>query len=168
MSPIQYLVILYLLLICLSIVDSAIIQVIIAILFIIILIIINTKKKTLERNGKPYLIRYSIFSCRWFAIKIHKILVSDPNEPHDHPWNYLSIILWGGYWEEQRKMRPNNVDWDMTIIWCKPGSILYRKGDKLHRLIIPKRKYCLSLVITSRKWRDWGYIRGNKWQKHID
>lgn len=99
----------------------------------------------------PYLIRYTLLSCKWFTIKIHKALISDPDEPHDHPWNYLSIILWGGYWEEKviRGCRHDNT---YTIKqWYKPLSILYRKGDKLHKLIIPEGKYCLSLIITFKK-----------------
>lgn len=115
----------------------------------------------------PYLIRYTLLSCKFFTIKIHKALISDPNEPHDHPWNYLSIILRGGYYEQTTREvvdtplfidlskdftpMPTRVIKEKT--WYKPGSILYRKGDKLHKLIIPNGKYCISLIFTFKKWR---------------
>lgn len=122
----------------------------------------------------PYLTRYTLLSCKWFTIKIHKALISDPDEPHDHPWNYLSIILWGGYWEETiLSPNPKSLYEKLfeyippTIKWYRPLSILYRKGDKLHKLIIPKGKYCLSLIITFKKWRKWGYLNYKRdWEEY--
>mgnify|MGYP003448137758 CR=1 FL=1 len=35
----------------------------------------------------PYLVIYTLFTCKWFSIKIHKILISDPSDMHDHPWD---------------------------------------------------------------------------------
>lgn len=132
------------------------------------------KKRILLRDNEPYLIRWTLIKNRFFSIKIHKALVSDPAAPHDHPWNYLSIILWGGYFEEQteRKTIYRNMhlypDYENITIrkWYKPGSILYRKGDRLHRLIIPKNRYCISLIFTFKRYRDWGIFKNNKWQKH--
>lgn len=49
--------------------------------------------------GPIYLIRYSILSTPWFAIKLHNIMMNDDDCVHDHPWSFLSIILKGGYWE---------------------------------------------------------------------
>lgn len=123
----------------------------------------------------PYLIRYTLLSCKFFTIKIHKALISDPNEPHDHPWNYLSIILKGGYWEEiivsevvhtnistMERLYSNRI----TTKWYKPGSILYRKGDRLHKLIIPEGKSCISLIFTFKKWRKWGYLKEGSWKQY--
>lgn len=122
-----------------------------------------------------YLIRYTLLSCKFFTIKIHKALISDPNEPHDHPWNYLSIILKGGYWEEiivsevvhtnistMERLYSNRI----TTKWYKPGSILYRKGDRLHKLIIPEGKSCISLIFTFKKWRKWGYLKEGSWKQY--
>ena len=96
--------------------------------------------------------------------------MSDPAIPHDHPWNYLSIILWGGYFEETVKIThiytlndkslkydvPHPVPWHDEK-WYGPGSILYRRGDKFHKLIIPEGKYSISLIFTGKKWREWGF-----------
>lgn len=136
------------------------------------------KKRTiLKRDNEPYLIRTTLFACKWFSIKIHKALISDSDGPHDHPWNYLSLILWGGYWEERTTIKIHNrLDWDGSYdtwtdhiksrVWYGPLSLLYRRGDQLHRLILPKGKYSISLIFTFRKWRKWGYIRDGAWQQY--
>lgn len=125
-------------------------------LFLLGLFIGNIKKKTLMREEKPYLIRITLFKCPYFSVKIHKALMSDPAIPHDHPWNYYSLILWGGYWEETTL--PNYEEGHyVQKIWYGPGKLLIRKGDKLHRLVIPEKKYSISLILTSKKWRDWGF-----------
>jgi hypothetical protein len=44
--------------------------------------------------------RWSIaLPCGW-SIKLHHLLRPDYDRcPHDHPWNFWSLILWGGYEE---------------------------------------------------------------------
>ena len=118
------------------------------------------KTRTLYREGGSvqYLIRTTLFVCRWFSVKIHKALVSDTGPLHDHPWSYISFILKGGYFEvtldkygnEQRK-------------WYGPGSVLIRKADVPHKLFIPEDKTCKSLIFTSYKWREWGFITPTGW-----
>lgn len=119
------------------------------------------KTRTLYRNNElgeriPYLIRTTLFKCKLFSIKIHKVLISDTGDLHDHPWNYMSIILKGGYYEHTKSGKQ----------WYKPGSILFRKGDVPHKLEIPDGKTCMSLIFTTRKWRDWGFIQDGKWIKN--
>lgn len=121
-------------------------------LFLLGLFLGNIRKKTLLREGKPYLIRITLFKCSYFSVKIHKALISDPAIPHDHPWNYLSIILWGGYYEETIL---ESGAWKQK--WYKPGSMLYRKGNKFHKLILPEGKYSVSLIFVGKKWREWGF-----------
>ena len=116
------------------------------------------------REGKPYLIRITLFSCKYFTIKLHKTLMSDPADLHDHPWNYISLILWGGYFEETQRVKPFKQINIRT--WYKPLSILVRSGDTPHRLILPENKYCITLIFTTRKWRDWGFIKNNSWISH--
>lgn len=156
----------------------------IILILILILWVLTIKKTILNREGKPYLIRWTLLKCSLFSLKVHKILISDEAEPHDHPWNYVSIILWGGYCEVEI-IRYNEVELflggnkstkivfiqDGNILaiaktWYKPISILYRKGNKLHRLIIPEGKFCLSLVLTTKKYRKWGFLKDGKWESH--
>lgn len=147
----------------------------------IILLVRNTKKKILYRTINksytskvvstfevPYLIRYTIFKCKYFSVKIHKALMSDPAELHDHPWSYVSIILWGGYWETTPTscgtVEHGNRQIGVTCYkkkWYRPGSVLIRKGDKPHKLVIPKGKFSISLIFVGRRYREWGYLDHN-------
>jgi hypothetical protein len=56
-----------------------------------------------REDNEPYLERYYIFlkDRKWFPFNmfVHHFLKSDPDDVHDHPWPYMTIILRGGYWE---------------------------------------------------------------------
>ena len=48
-------------------------------------------------DNEPYLERYYLFlkDRTWFPFNVflHKFLKSDPDVIHDHPWNYITIIV---------------------------------------------------------------------------
>ena len=56
-----------------------------------------------RQSNEPYLERYYVFlkdRDRFpFNVFLHKFLKSDPDDVHDHPWPYATLILKGGYWE---------------------------------------------------------------------
>jgi hypothetical protein len=113
-------------------------------------------KKTVLRikDGRAnpiYLIRYSLFTCTWFSIKLHKIMMSDDDCMHDHPWSFISIILKGGYVEHTEKgKRLYGV-----------GSILWRPAPSVHKLEVFQP--ATTLVITFKRQRQWGFITPNGW-----
>jgi hypothetical protein len=56
------------------------------------------KRIVMDRvNNEPYLERYYVFLKDRenfpFNIFLHKFLKSDPDDVHDHPWNYRTLIL---------------------------------------------------------------------------
>lgn len=112
-------------------------------------------KKVITRltsnDEKPYLIRYSIFSCKWFAIKIHKILISDDDCLHDHPWAFITFILKGGYVEHTTKG---------SKVYGR-FSLLYRHLYHKHRLEIHQPAW--TLVVTFKKKKSWGFFTKNGW-----
>ncbi|RKR83214.1 hypothetical protein BDD43_3416 [Mucilaginibacter gracilis] len=115
------------------------------------------KKKVIQRiDNKPYLIRYSLFTCRWFAVKVHNIILSDFECQHDHPWAFVTILLKGGY-----------VEYTQTgsKVYGR-GSVLYRPAESLHRLEIHQPVW--SLVITFKKVRQWGFLTPRGWIKWFD
>lgn len=142
------------------------------------------KKTVISRlgdNGKEsYLIRWTLFSCPWFSIKVHKILVSDDDCLHDHPWSYLSLILSGGYWEETPNLEKgladavsaavNSDSEDTGIIarvskrgrWYGPGSILWRPAPgSIHRLVLYEP--AMTLIITFKRVQEWGFFTKAGW-----
>jgi hypothetical protein len=104
------------------------------------------KKKVIQREDKkPYLVRYTLFTCRYFSIKIHNILLSDHDCLHDHPWAFITFLLGGGYVEyTPYKSR----------VYGR-FSLLYRPAYYIHRLEIHQPVW--SLVITFKKVREWGF-----------
>lgn len=132
------------------------------------------KKKIIygcEERGdydKPYLIRWDLFSCKWFTVYFHKFVRSDADDLHDHPWNFLSIILWRGYNEETFKDLPGK-DFDSHTAeriqkryW--PGMILFRSASHAHRVVLVNEKPAYTLVIRSKYIRSWGFFTGPQWQ----
>jgi len=110
-------------------------------------------KKTIiwREDHKPYLIRRSLFSCKYFAVKLHHIRLSDYDCQHDHPWAFVTFLLKGGYVEHT----PTGSKVHGRF------SLLYRPAEYIHRLEIHQPVW--SLVITFRKFRDWGFITPRGW-----
>lgn len=145
------------------------------------------KKTVITRLGDtndkpvPYLIRWSLVTTPWFTIKLHKILISDEACLHCHPWDFVSIILWGGYTEERWDItkllgyRPGDTYYfDMAQAgslahgtvptskkWCWPGCILWRPSPWPHRLEVTRPAW--TLVLTSGKTREWGFYTLKGW-----
>lgn len=109
-------------------------------------------------DEEPYLERYYLFLKDRekfpFNIFLHKFLKSDPDDLHDHPWSYISIPLYPGYWEYTEKGK----------IWRGPFSIRYAPAKTLHRVELLKEKpYCWSLFIPGKKIRNWGFKTKTGW-----
>ena len=65
---------------------------------------IGRKRIVMDRiNNEPYLERYYLFlkDRKYFPFNVflHRFLKSDPDDVHDHPWPYATLILKGGYYE---------------------------------------------------------------------
>lgn len=98
-----------------------------------------------EENG-PYMVRYKVFRCPWFKVFLHHILRSDEDpELHDHPWNFVSLILWAGYFE----ILPGGG----RVV--RPGEIVRHRAEDAHRLILERPAW--TLVAVTGKKRTWGF-----------
>lgn len=94
-------------------------------------------------------------------VRLHHILRSDKDEHfHDHPWESISILIAGGYHEvtptsqtqDPKLDRINNV-----TEWRGPGSIVHRKANDRHRILVPEGTTAWSLFITGEWEKDWGF-----------
>lgn len=102
----------------------------------------------------PYMIRwYVIPRNRLFNIYLHKFCRDDDDRAlHDHPWWFLSFMLYGQYTE--------HAPLGSTI--RKVFSFAFRKATARHRIELPKSVDgkpipCWTLVITGPKKRVWGF-----------
>ena len=91
-------------------------------------------------------------------IFLHKFLSSDPDDLHDHPWNYVSIPLWPGYWEHTLE----------GCSWRGPLNIRYNRATTLHRIELGKSGYCWSLFIPFSTQREWGFQTSEGWVPHLE
>lgn len=112
-----------------------------------------------DRESKlPYMLRnYLMFEDRpWFMplnVVMHRILMSDPDDFHDHPWLcYGTLILKGGYWEHTPKGK----------FWRGPGHFRLRTSNDLHRLEVDHEKAGGETVtlffMGPRNGKGWGFI----------
>jgi hypothetical protein len=114
-----------------------------------------------RQDKEPYLERYYIFLKDRinfpFNIFIHKFLKSDPDDLHDHPWSYISIPLYPGYWEYT----------ELGKRWRGPFSIRYAEANTFHRVELDKdRHYCWTIFIPGKRTREWGFKTKNGWIKN--
>ena len=118
----------------------------------------DRKRIILDRVGqKPYLVRYYLFlkDRKWFPFNVflHKFLQGDPDELHDHPWPYFTLILRGGYWETTPKGK----------FWRGPGHMRISGPKSLHRVELEPDVHAWSLFVPGPKLREWGFIVDGKW-----
>lgn len=69
---------------------------------------------------------------------------------HDHPWNFWSIVLWGGYLE---KIRGGITEWRGLF------SIRYRPAETAHKTTTFQTGVSWSICFTGPRIRQWnGHI----------
>jgi hypothetical protein len=130
---------------------------------------LGRKRTIYDRDGKiPYLDRYYIFLKNRknfpFNFTLHKVMIGDEPVLHDHPWNYATLILKGGYYENipLRNQTTGGVV-GSTKVWRGPGHFRYRKADDLHWLELAKDADgnnipCWSLFFMGQKQKEWGFL----------
>ena len=118
------------------------------------------KEVIVDEEDNEYLVRYRIFDTPWLRLYLHIIKRSDGDrDMHDHPWNFLSFILRGGYFEYTpwtRKTPYHNE-------WKGVGSIIRHSASDLHRIELLENKHCWSLVLAGTKSRKWGFQTNKGW-----
>jgi hypothetical protein len=151
------------------------------------------KKKIIygcESRGEgqsPYLTRWTLWRRKddQAALYLHLFHRSDADELHDHPWSFVSIILWRGYEEEtpcplceHDLSEPglvliasscgmcNNRGRVRKRVW--PGMILFRPSTWVHRVELVKGRPALTLVFRTAYVRQWGFFTKCGWQVSRD
>ena len=114
-------------------------------------------------NGQTvYLVRYIVFKSKRMCIYVHRFLRSDADDPHDHPWNFFTYVISGGYKEifynRNRAVRSvfdagvKKIPFFLSY-WTDhenirlPGSIAYRRATDIHKVVVDKQ---LELEFTGQ------------------
>jgi hypothetical protein len=111
-----------------------------------------TWREELGLYGCPYLIRW-IWETKWFSIRVHRWMGSDDQRhPHDHPWWFVSLVLWGCL-QEVPSMKRRGF-----------GSVGFFRAEHQHsvRLIT---KTAWTVLLTGPRKREWGFWVDGKFRR---
>ena len=127
------------------------------------------KRVVMDRqSNEPYLERYYVFLKERktfpFNIFIHKFIKSDPDDVHDHPWPYATLILKGGYYEWVPIFNSfGDVKLSEKRIWRGPGHFRICKPESYHRIELKEGVTPWTLFMPGPQRREWGFLVDNKW-----
>jgi hypothetical protein len=122
---------------------------------------IITKRDINDISGAElYLRRWSLWLPGGWSVKLHKIVKADDDRcQHDHPWNFLRIILWGGYVEERGSETFILKPWRPWAPW----RIYPVRGNFKHRIDHLLCNESWSLVFCGPRYRQWGFFTKAGW-----
>jgi hypothetical protein len=132
---------------------------------------LGRKRIVMDRvNNEPYLERYYLFlkdrNSFPFNVFIHKFLKGDPDDLHDHPWPYATLILKGGYYEWTPKLNSEGKKISETRHWRGPGHFRICKPTSYHRIELKDDVTAWTLFMPGPKKRDWGFDVNGTWVQH--
>jgi hypothetical protein len=120
-----------------------------------------------RQSNEPLLERYYVFlkdRKRFpFNVFIHKFLKSDPDDVHDHPWPYATLILRGGYYEWIPNFDSQGRKFSETRKWRGPGHFRICGANSYHRIELDPNVTCWSMFMPGPQQRQWGFLVNNKW-----
>lgn len=108
--------------------------------------------------GRVYLRRLILVQTPWWGVFLHWIFETDSDrDPHDHPWNFLTVILRGGYSEEVTY--PGGIRdaffWQRWSWHRVPVTVAHK--------IVSISDRTVTLVVTGRRTRVWGFWTPEGW-----
>lgn len=129
---------------------------------------LGRKRIIMDRvSDEPYLERYYLFLKERdsfpFNIFLHKFLKGDPDDLHDHPWPYATLILQGGYYEWTPDFDSDGAKIGETRHWCGPGHFRICPANSFHRIELKDNVKCWTLFIPGLKRREWGFSVNGNW-----
>lgn len=121
-------------------------------------------------DHRPYLERYYLFlkdRKRFpFNVFLHRFLKGDPDDVHDHPWPYFTLILWGGYWEWTPIFNTLGHKINEIRQWRGPGHWRLCPAQSYHRIELQPGVTAWTLFMPGPKTREWGFLVGDRWIAH--
>lgn len=90
--------------------------------------------------------RFQLCKTRWFNVYLHRLYCPNTHPNcHDHPWSFVAVLLWGGYWEF------HDGHWHRH----RPGNVLYRPAEFSHNVVTEGVSW--SVIFTTAKQREWSF-----------
>lgn len=93
--------------------------------------------------------RWKVAAGQWFSVRLHHWTEGDPPAyQHSHPWNFLTVVLSGGY---------DDIGEDRPDDHVRAPAVRYRPLTWRHS-VINVRPRTWTVVVTGRAlsvWRFW-------------
>jgi len=139
----------------------------------------NARERAMKRRGWGFYASHigsegSVYMRRFIfllpfglgTIRLHNIMRSDDDRHlHDHPFDFVSFLLTGGYLEtlpvysdDGRLLDPQHTSTRKT--WPR-FSIIRKRAEDLHALTLERPVW--TLVFAGPKRRDWGFATERGW-----
>jgi hypothetical protein len=151
--------------------------------------IFNVKGHIMDWAGYPYMYRWNIIGDGGFAsrvllaltgfsaVRLHCIMASDHDRDlHNHPFDYTTLILRGGYVENYRNVAPWGDPSDpeadeLGPTFCRltlPGNLYTGRRRTYHRIaVLPSPTWTLFMMRpTNHEWgflTDDGYVNSHEY-----
>jgi hypothetical protein len=97
-------------------------------------------------------------------IYVHEFVRSDKDDPHNHPWPNLTVVLSGWYMEE---VWSDDGKTSLGTYRRNVGDVVSRPSHVVHA-ITETAPNCISLFMTGKKEQDWGFFTPSGYIEHAD
>lgn len=129
---------------------------------------LDRKRIVMDRqDNEPYLERYYLFLKDRkkfpFNIFLHHFLKGDPDDVHDHPWNYCTLVVKGGYWEWLPQFNSKGQKIGELSVWRGVGHMRYCRAESYHRIELDPNTDCWTIFMPMKQRKEWGFLVKNKW-----
>lgn len=133
-------------------------------------------EKTVDGQKVCYLRRFYLFERKSFKLYLHVIKRDDDDpDPHDHPWDFTTLILKNGYVDESYEFGESDrqtVNGYVTGTYRRTNkkdelhflSVRKRKAEHLHQVKLRDGKPAWTIVLLGQYRRKWGFVKPDgKW-----
>jgi len=117
--------------------------------------------KVVDGEEMLYLRRWYLFRCKAFSVRLHHIVMEDVDRwPHDHPWPFVALILWGGYDE---KWGPEGTVVPAMVKRVRFAN--FHHATDVHKItrFYRAEKGAWTLCLTGKESRRWGFTTPEGW-----
>lgn len=110
------------------------------------------------KNEQLYLRRLRIIQTPWFGVYLHETTHPDQDRDlHDHPWNFWSFVLKGGYTELFTLDGNTKTNKFNRFSFHKMSRLAFHKITELNN--VPT----WTVIFAGKRVREWGFSTDNGW-----
>lgn len=124
---------------------------------------LELSRTDLTHDGVLYMRRWVAEIPMLGGIRLHRIAGPDPDRHlHDHPFDFVSLVLWGWYDETYDDNEPCEIDavFSRRRRWLALNRF---RAEHLHQITQVAPGGCWTLVLSGRRRRPWGFNTAVGW-----